>query len=308
MKINNVEIEETFAEGFSMYACRILITAENKELARIAAGNVTGFATSTIDCPCEASIDQEIEDGKTPDHRPGISVMFCFIKKENADKVMLDRIGQCVLTTATTSCFNWFAEDARSEKTFEINTGYKLKFFGDGFEVKDQILFNGQQLTVWKIPVMDGYFIVQDKFTVTKIAGGGNLMIFFNNLNDALSISKAVVQKIKTIEGLTLPFPGGFVRSPSKIGSLKYSKFLNASTNEPLLPILMNKINYTRVPEGALAGYEFVINGFTEERVKKAMRLGILEATQHLGVIKITAGNYEGKLGKIRYDLKEILS
>ena len=141
MKINHVEIEETYAEGFSMYACRILITAETKELAKIAAINATGFATSTIECPCEASIDQEIEFNSTPDHRPGISVMFCFMKKELADKVMLDRVGQCILTTATTACFNWFLEEARSDKTFEINTGYKLKFFGDGFEEKYSITF-----------------------------------------------------------------------------------------------------------------------------------------------------------------------
>jgi len=281
---------------------------KNKELANIAANNVTGFATSTIDCPCEAGIDQEIDESKTPDHRPGISVMFCFMKKENAEKVMLDRIGQCVLTTATTSCFNWFLEDARSDKTFEINTGYKLKFFGDGFEEKALIPFNNQELNVWKIPVMDGFFIVQDKFTVTKIAGGGNFMIFYNNLKDGLATSKLVVQKMKTIDGLTIPFPGGFVRSPSKIGSLKYSKFLNASTNEQLLPILKNKISNSKVPEGAVVGYEFVVNGFTEERVKKAIRTAILEATKHSAVIKITAGNYEGKLGKIKYDLKEILS
>ena len=155
---------------------------------------------------------------------------------------------------------------------------------------------------------MDGYFVIQDKFTVTKIAGGGNFLIFFDNLKDALSISNEIVKKMKTIEGLTIPFPGGFVRSPSKMGSIKYSKFLHASTNEPLLPILKNKISNSKVPEGAAVGYEFVVNGFTEQGVKNAIRLGIMEATKYNSVIKITAGNYEGKLGKIKYDLKDILT
>jgi len=304
MKINDVDIEETFAEGFSMYASRILITAETLKLARTAASVVTGYATSTIHCDSEAGIDNSnISAEETPDRRPGVSVIFCVNKKDKMDGVLLNRIGQCVLTSATTSCFDWFPEDIVSEKTFEVKTGFKLKFFGDGFEEKDEIQWKGKIIPVWKIPAMDGYFFVQNTFKVTKIAGGGNFMVFGKELSKTIEACNKAVEKIMEVQGIVLPFPGGYVRSPSKVGS-KY-KFLNASTNESLSPVL--NVKNTIVPEGGKAGYEFIINGFDENRVKEAMKRGILELTRQPGIIKITAGNYGGKLGKIFFHLKEIL-
>ncbi|MHA1727463.1 MAG: formylmethanofuran--tetrahydromethanopterin N-formyltransferase [Promethearchaeota archaeon] len=307
MLIKNVEIEETFAEGFGVYASRILITAQTLDLAKRAASVTTGYATSTIHCDCEAGIDSEIPPEQTPDGRPGVSVIFCVQDKKTMDGVLLNRIGQCVLTSATTSCFDWFPEDKlQSEKTFEVKTGYKLKFFGDKFEEKDIINWNGKDIPIWKIPVMDGYFIVQNTFKVTKIAGGGNFMVFAKDINSAIEACDQAVTKMMEVEGVVLPFPGGYVRSPSKVGS-KY-KFLNASTNEPLSPVLKVKNESTIVPDGCTAGLEVIINGFDENKVKKAMRVGILELTKHPGIIKITAGNYGGKLGKFKFDLKEILS
>lgn len=308
MKINDVEIDETFAEGFGMYGSRILITAKTMELAKTAALVASGYATSTIHCDCEAGIESYIEADKTPDKRPGVTVIFCIQKKETMENVLLNRIGQCVLTAATTSCFDWMPESKLTdEKTFEVKTGFKLKFFGDGFEEKTTIDFNGKQITCWKIPCMDGHFVVQDTFKVAKIAGGGNFMVFANNEDVLLGACSSAVKKMQ-IDGVVLPFPGGFVRSPSKLGSLKYSKFLNASTNHPLSPVLKSKTQDSVVPEGATCGVEFVINGFDESLVKKSMREGILELASKPGIIKITAGNYGGKLGKLFYHLKEIVS
>jgi len=309
LKINNVEIEETFAEGFGMYASRVLITAKTLEWAKKAAIVATGYATSTIHCDSEAGIDAIVPAEKTPDGRPGVSVIFCVQKKDKMDAALLNRIGQCILTCATTSCFDWMDEEKINEpKTFEVRTGYKLKFFGDGFEEKTTIDWNGKQIKAWKIPTMDGYFIVEDAFKVAKIAGGGNFMVYADNIDNLLKGCEAAVEKMMAVDGIVLPFPGGFVRSPSKVGSLKYSKFLNASTNHPLSPVLKDKIEDSQVPEGATVGVEFVINGLTAERVKRAMREGILELTKQQGILKITAGNYGGKLGKIFYYLKEILA
>ncbi|MHA1821622.1 MAG: formylmethanofuran--tetrahydromethanopterin N-formyltransferase [Promethearchaeota archaeon] len=308
MELNGVEIDDTFAEGFSLYASRILITAENIEYAEWAARAATGFAQSTIHCPCEAGIDQRLGADETPDGRPGVSVMFCVVKKNTMDQVLLDRIGQCILTAATTSVFDWFPDEYVSEKTFEVKTGYKLKFFGDGWEEKDTIKWNGKDIPVWKVPTMDGYFVVQNTFRVSKIAGGGNFMMLADSLEHAINASKKAIEAMSKVDGVIMPFPGGFVRSPSKLGSLKYSKFLDASTNHPLLPVLKDKVEDSIVPDGAKAGYEFVINGLTFDLVKEAMRVGITELTKQEGVLKITAGNYGGKLGKLHYHLKEILN
>jgi formylmethanofuran--tetrahydromethanopterin N-formyltransferase len=305
MKINHVEIDETFAEGFKLYGARILITADTEELAKNAALNATGYACSTIHCDCEAGIDQYYKAEDTPDNRPGVSVIFCVQGKEKADEVLLNRIGQCVLTSATSACFDWFPSDVVSEKTFEVKTGYKLKFFGDGFEEKEDFIWKGVSIPMWKIPVMDGYFRVQSTIKVTKIAAGGNFMVFSSSPYSVISACQKAAEKMNEIEGIVLPFPGGFVRSPSKLGS-KY-KFLSASTNEKLIPLLKERISYSISPEDAVRGYEFIINGFTEERVRAAMKVGIQELCKYNHVIKITAGNYGGKLGKIKYDLKEIL-
>ncbi|MCP4762654.1 MAG: formylmethanofuran--tetrahydromethanopterin N-formyltransferase [archaeon] len=306
MIINNVEIEETYAEGFSLYGSRILITASTLELAKIAAEKATGFATSTIHCDSESGIDSVVPADRTPDGRPGISVMLCVSNKKKMDEVLLNRIGQCVLTAPTTSCFDWFPSDVVSEKTFEVKTGFKLKFFGDGFEEKDKIMWNGAEINVWKIPTMDGNFIVQSSFKVTKIAGGGNFMVFGEDPINTVEACKKAVEKMMEVDGIVMPFPMGVVRSPSKVGS-KYD-FLTASTNHPLSPVLKGKTSDSVVPDGAKVGYEFILNGFDKKRVDEAMKVGIMELTQQPGIIKITAGNFGGKLGKIFYNLKEILS
>jgi formylmethanofuran--tetrahydromethanopterin N-formyltransferase len=306
MKINHVEIEETFAEGFKLYGVRILITADTLELAKTAAISATGYATSTIHCDCEAGIDKIFGPEETPDNRPGISVIFCVQGKDKVDEVLLNRIGQCILTSATTSCFDWFPEDIVSEKTFEVKTGFKLKFFGDGYEEKEDIVWKDKSISLWKIPMMDGYFRVQSSFKVTKIVAGGNFMVYSNSSNEIISSCNKAVTKMNEVEGIVLPFPGGFVRSPSKIGS-KY-KFLIASTNHTLSPILREKVPDSKAPKEAISGYEFVLNGFSESRIRSAMKIGIETLCSDKNVIKITAGNYEGKLGKIKFDLREILS
>lgn len=309
MKINNVEIDETFAEGFGMYASRLLITAHNLEWAKIAAEKATGYGTSTIHCDSEAGIDSIVPADQTPDGRPGVSVIFCVQKKKKMDDVLLNRVGQCILTSPTSACFDWLPEDKLNhEKTFEVKTGFKLKFFGDGFEEKTEIDFKGKKISAWKVPVMDGHFVVENTFKVTKIAGGGNFMVFGDNLENTVSACMKAVSKMMEVDGVVLPFPGGFVRSPSKLGSKKYSKFLNASTNDPLSPVLKDKIEDSKVPDGATAGYEFVINGFDADRVKASMKVGIKTLCDQPGILKVTAGNYGGKLGKIMYHLKEILS
>lgn len=306
MKLNHVDIDETFAEGFHLYASRILITADTLELAKTAAINVTGYATSTIHCDCEAGIDKVYATDQTPDHRPGVSVMFCIRGKDKADAVLLNRIGQCVLTSATTACFDWFPEDVVSEKTFEVKTGFKLKFFGDGFEESEELIWEKKTIPMWKIPMMDGNFRVQSTFKVTKIIAGGNFMVFSTNPTEIIQACNNAVKKIMDIEGVILPFPGGFVRSPSKIGS-KY-KFLNASTNHTLSPLLREKIPDSIAPSQAVIGYEFVLNGFSEARIRLAMKIGIEELCTNHHVIKISAGNFGGKLGKVRFDLIDILS
>ncbi|NMC07670.1 MAG: formylmethanofuran--tetrahydromethanopterin N-formyltransferase [Candidatus Lokiarchaeota archaeon] len=314
MQLNNVEIIDTYAEAFSSYAARVLITAKDAYWAQQAALSAVGFATSTIHCPCEAGIDVEVPANQTPDKRPGIIVMF-FAPKDKMPDVLLSRIGQCILTCPTTACFDAFPKELVTEKTEEAQTGKNLAFFGDGFQAKDDTTY---PFVVHKIPVMDGEFIVQSTFRFGKGIAGGNLILQAKTLDAACDAAKAAVDAVTT-EAVIMPFPGGVVRSGSKVGS-KY-KFLSASTNEAMCPTLKGKVargkdesgNPYEIPvksqllDGVGAVLEIVYDGLTADAIKAAMKASVQAAVKVPGVVAITAGNYGGKLGKHQFFLKDCL-
>jgi formylmethanofuran--tetrahydromethanopterin N-formyltransferase len=301
MELNGVEIEDTFCEAFGAVFVRALVTAKNDKWVKIAADIATGYGTSTIHCDAEAGIDVFVSADKTPDKRPGVIIMFFKTKKEAMDNVFMNRIGQCILTCPTTACFDAISESLEPEKEFEINTGIKLRYFGDKFEEKLEGIY---PFEAWKIPVMDGEFVVQSKFKVGKGIAGGNFLIIGKDQDSTLKAAEASIEAMKNIENVIAPFPGGIARSGSKVGS-KYS-FLNASTNDPLCPTLRTKIENSQLKEGDNCVYEVILDGATEEAIKKAMKVGIEAAVKIPGVNRISAGNYGGKLGKFQYRLHEL--
>ncbi|HMF34316.1 MAG TPA: formylmethanofuran--tetrahydromethanopterin N-formyltransferase, partial [Candidatus Lokiarchaeia archaeon] len=150
-------------------------------------------------------------------------------------------------------------------------------------------------------------FVVQSEFIATKGVAGGNFMIMGETVESALAGAEAAVEAIHAVDWVMTPFPGGIVRSGSKVGSLKYAKFLNASTNHLMCPTLREQVEETQVPEGVNAVYEIVIDGLDESHVGQAMKAGIEAASAVPGVKKITAGNYGGKLGPFKFVLKDLL-
>ena len=295
MEVNKTEIADTFAEAFEMWGSRVIITADSISWARAAALSMTGFATSVIRCKCEAAIECEIARDDTPDGRPGISVLLFTMDKDNMSARLVDRIGQCVMTCPTTACYNGLeAEDM-------VPVGGRLRYFGDGYQISKQVA--GRRL--WRIPVMEGEFVVEDTFGVQPAVGGGNLLIFGTNRSTTLRASLAAADAMKEIAGVFLPFPQGVVRSGSKVGS-KY-KGLIASTNEEYCPTLRAFSPKTQVPNGIEAVYEIVVDGLDEQCVAEAMRRGI-ETAAEKGATLISAGNYGGDLGKYHFYLHKILN
>jgi formylmethanofuran--tetrahydromethanopterin N-formyltransferase len=301
LELNGVEIEDTFCEAFGAVFTRILVTAMSEKWAKIAANVATGYGTSTIHCDSEAGIDLLVPPDQTPDKRPGAILMFFKTKKEQMDSVLLNRVGQCILTCPTTACFDALEDSLDPEKNFEIKTGYKLKFFGDKFEEKEE----KYPFESWRIPVMDGEFLVQSIFKVGKGVAGGNFLIIAENQKAGLASAEAAIEAIKGIKNVIAPFPGGIARSGSKVGS-KYS-FLNASTNDPLCPTLRSKIENSQLKEGDNCVYEVILDGATEDSIKEAMKIGIHAAVKVEGVKRISAGNYGGKLGKFQYRLFDVI-
>lgn len=293
MKINKTEIVDTFAEAFEMCGARVIITADTKQWARAAATSMTGFATSVIRCKLEAAVECEIPEEDTPDRRPGISVLLFTMSSKTITGQLIDRIGQCVMTCPTTACYNGL----ESDKTVVV--GGKLRFFGDSYQISK--LINSRKL--WRIPVMEGEFLVDDSFGIQPAVGGGNLIIFGSSKNLALRAATAAANAMREVAGVFLPFPQGVVRSGSKIGS--HYKALIASTNVPYCPTLRSISANTVIPEKVEAIYEIVADGLNEGVVVEAMRRGIYAAAEK-GAVMVSAGNYGGELGKYKFHLHEI--
>jgi formylmethanofuran--tetrahydromethanopterin N-formyltransferase len=295
MKIRSVLIEDTFAEAFTMRVARVVVTARSPRWVRAAALKLTGFATSVIGCKVEAGIERELSPGETPDGRPGVSVLLMTMGKEDLPKRLIERIGQTVLTCPTTACY-----DGLPDAPDRIGVGSALRFFGDGFQASKVI--GGQRF--WRIPVMEGEFLVQEKFGMIKGVGGGNFLILARSADAALKAAEAAADALESQEGVILPFPGGVVRSGSKVGSRRIKSMI-ASTNDAFCPTL-RAVTQTALPEDVNSVLEIVINGTDAPAVSAAMRAGI-DAACSDGVVAISAGNYGGKLGPHHFHLRQIM-
>jgi formylmethanofuran--tetrahydromethanopterin N-formyltransferase len=296
-KNHMVKIVDTFAEMFSMWAGRVLITADNEKWALTAAEVATGFATSVIMAPAEAGVEGLVPKEKTPDGRIGALIQIYNRNRFDLKTQMMLRIGQCIMTCPTTAAF-----DALPEAKRRLKVGRSLRYFGDGFQKKG--LIGGRK--VWRIPVMEGEFIVEDSFGAVEAVAGGNFFILAKDRNSGLQAAEEAVKAIKNnVSEVIMPFPGGVCRSGSKAGSLKYK--LKASTNHPFCPTLKKVVADSQLPEDVDAVYEIVINGLTLEAVKRAMGEGIKAAIKVPGVLRISAGNYGGRLGPYKAFLREVL-
>jgi formylmethanofuran--tetrahydromethanopterin N-formyltransferase len=297
MERGGVRIADTFAEAFDMKAARALITASSRSWALTAAQAMTGFATSVIGCKVEAGIEAELAPEETPDGRPGASVLLFAFDAEGLGKRLLERVGQTVLTCPTTACF-----DGLPSGPERVVVGGLLRYFGDRYQSSK--LLDGQRY--WRIPVMDGEFLVQESFGVQKGIGGGNFLILAEDQGAALSAAEAAVEVMRRVRGVILPFPGGIVRSGSKVGSRHYKKMI-ASTNDAFCPTLRGRRRVkSQLPENVNCVLEIVVDGLDREKVQASLRAGI-EAACRPGVVGISAGNYGGKLGKHLFPLRELL-
>jgi len=298
MIINGVTIDKTFAEAFPMKATRAIITAQNEKWAMISAQAMTGFATSVIACGCEAGIERVLAPEETPDGRPGVAIMIFAMGAKGLAKQLETRAGQCVLTSPTSALF------AGIEGGKPIPLGKNLRYFGDGFQIAKKI--GGKRY--WRVPVMDGEFLTEATTGMVEAVGGGNFLVLAESQPQALAACEAAIEEMKKIPNVIMPFPGGVVRSGSKVGS-KYPA-LGASTNDTFCPTLkgMTKTDLSPEIESVM---EIVIDGLSKEDIDKAMRAGIqavCELGSAQGIKRISAGNYGGKLGPFHFHLQEIMA
>lgn len=297
MAEHRAEIEDTYAEAFRSVYAEVLITARDRKWLDGAVRSATGNASSTILCDCEAGLDHYVGPGgdvdePTPDGRPGAVVQFHvprFRKDrvEHLERTLLVRISQNVLTCPTARCFN------RLEEPNGFALGRKIAYFGDGYQFRARRYGR----TMWVIPILGGEFCLDRRFGYRDGLMGGNLW-FMGASEDAavLAAERAHAAAAKT-PGVIAPFPGGIAASGSKAGS-RYS-FSVASTYEAFCPTLKEKLGEaSKVPPGVCSIMELILNGRDLATIAKATQAAIAACADTPGLIKISAGNYGGRLGK----------
>jgi len=298
LTVKGIRIDDTFAEAFGMRATAVIITADSARWARQAALTMTGFATSVIGCGAEAGIDRMLTAKETPDGRPGVRVLLFAVSTAELQKQLQARVGQCVLTGPGSACY------AGLDGEEALRLGNALRYFGDGWQMAKRL---GQK-RYWRLPVMDGEFVCEATTGLTKQAvGGGNLLIMGRSARTALAAAEAAAAAIAAVPDVIAPFPGGIVRSGSKVGS-KY-KGVIASTNDAYCPTLRGAVK-TALDDDVGAVLEIVIDGLTSDAVEAAMRAGlaaILRLGPKRGAVRVGAGNYGGKLGPHHYHLRDLL-
>lgn len=305
MQINGVTIEDEFAEAFRMWASRVIVTAQDAYWVDIAAKEVTGYAASVIGCDAEAGVEAVLSPDQTPDGRPGAAMLFFAFNADALAKALPNRVGQCLMTCPTTAVYDGMPHVGKGEDSARLALGKRLRFFGDGYQ-KSKVIpdVDERRRRYWRLPVMDGEFVVEDTLGAVKAIGGGNFLLCGKDETATLAAARAAVEAIAALPDVITPFPGGVVRSGSKVGS-KY-KALFASTNDAYCPTLRGRVE-TKLREGVGCVYEIVINGLSEAVIAAAMRAGAAAACGH-GIIAVSAGNYGGKLGKFHFRLHEVLA
>ncbi len=298
LMVNGIVIDATFAEAFGMSATGVVVTADSAKWARQAAITMSGFGTSVIGCGAECGIDQEVAPADTPDGRPGVRVLLFGFSPDSLLPQLKTRVGQCVLTSPGSACFN----GVESSRRLKLSIG--VRYFGDGYQTAKKL---GDR-RFWRVPVMDGEFVCEDTTgLVTDAVGGGNMLILGRDRAGLLETTEAAVEAIARVPDVITPFPGGIVRSGSKVGA-KY-KGMVASTNDAFCPTLRGAVKSELDPE-TVAVLEIVIDGLTSAAVAEAMRAGlkaVIERGAAKGVTRVSAGNYGGKLGQHHYHLRELL-
>jgi formylmethanofuran--tetrahydromethanopterin N-formyltransferase len=304
MEINGTVIDDTFAEAFPMKATRLVITAHTAVWANHAAQSLTGFATSVIGCGCEAGIERVLGADDTPDGRPGVAVLLFAVSSKELAKQIQRRVGQCVLTCPTTAVYSGIdPATSRAPLSDHASLGAGLRFFGDGWQISKMI----GTTRYWRVPVMDGEFVCEETAVTVKAVGGGNLLLLARDIDSALAAAEAAAEAMRALPNVIMPFPGGIVRSGSKIGS-KYTG-ATASTNDAFCPTLIGLSKKSELTAEVGCVMEIVIDGLTDADVGAAMAAGIAAAAKRghaAGVLRISAGNYGGKLGPYHFHLHQL--
>ena len=284
-------VDDTYAEAFRSIYAEVLVTAASRKWLDHAVHAATGNASSSILCDCEAAVSRSTAD--TPDGRPGAVIQFHVPRfwkerEQKLERALLVRVSQNVLTCPTTAAFNVLPTDPNW-----LPLGRKVAYFGDGHQFKDER--HGRRVRV--VPILSGEFVIERRFGWADGLMGGNLWFFGATPDGALEAAERAAEGAMSVNGVSLPFPGGVASSGSKAGS-KY-KFAIASTYAEYCPTLKGKPGVeSRLPDGVASVQEIIINGPDLKSIAAATQAAIAACVDTPDLLRISAGNYGGRLGK----------
>ncbi|TWU49742.1 formylmethanofuran--tetrahydromethanopterin N-formyltransferase [Rubripirellula reticaptiva] len=306
--LNGVTIESEFAEAFDMKATRVIITGHDRQWALDATMAMTGFGTSVIACGIETAIERELSPEETPDGRPGFSVLAFAVSGSELEKQIPRRVGQCVLTCPTSALYAGIVGD-KSMHPKRIPLGKTIRYFGDGNQISKVTPAAGyaKGRRYWRIPVMDGEFVCEHDVARINGIGGGNFLLLGNSIEAISKACRAAVDAMRDLPDMITPFPGGAARSGSKVGS-KYPA-LFASTNDAFCPTLRT-MTPSLLRDDETIAMEIVIDGLSFDAIANSIKVGVTAACKAAGgngLLRVTAGNYGGKLGKHHFHLAEVM-
>ena len=292
--VNGVPIDDTFCETFKVHIARILVTSVNRKWALESALEAKGLGRSATIPPSEASIECEAKPEETPDGRPGFIIQVIDRKLEQLQHWLIVRIRKGIIPYPKTNVF-----DALPREMAEESVGIKgtiVQTFGDGFEDETEAF----KRSVFKIPRMDGWFYVERKFGIAKGVAGGMFLILAESDESALRAAEQALEAIQTVPYVV----GKFASSGTKVGGKRYKDAV-ATTNDAYCPSLAPN-NGSKLPKNVKCVYEVIVSGLRLNDVQRAMKTGIDNATRVRGVLRITATNYGGTLGKGKIFLRSL--
>ena len=182
MKIGDTQILDTFAEAFAMRYTRIMVTAVDAFWLDGALREFPGYSASVIACDAEIGVERPLDPDQTPDGRPGASLLAFGFSADALAQAIPTRTGQCLMTCPTTAVF-----DGLPDAPQRLPLGKHLRFFGDGYQKSKQV----DGVRYWRIPVMDGEFVVVESLGVEKGVAGGNLIFQACDMPSGLAAARA---------------------------------------------------------------------------------------------------------------------
>ncbi|MEM2028741.1 MAG: formylmethanofuran--tetrahydromethanopterin N-formyltransferase [Candidatus Bathyarchaeia archaeon] len=299
----NAFIEDTYAEAFEGLYFRILVTASDKRILIKAAEDATA-TPSTVIGRIEGGIERWVPKNETPDGRLGVILQFWSGIDERKPveeavrrfyRELSYRIRQDILVKPFTSVF-----DACPNPIGKVDTLELIGHCGDGYEWIERRY--GREMII--VPIMVPDFKIERFLGYGRGVMGGNFWYMCRTKRAVLEAGRKALRAISQIESVVTPF------NICAAGSKPETKFpqIGPTTNHPYCPSLKSRLrSESKVPEGVRYIPEIVINGLTLDSVQEAMRAGIRAAMSVKGVVRISAGNYGGKLGKYIISLREIM-